>query len=62
MPPEYINKLSQMFKDIKLSDDTNEKFKDQAKLNPNNPRLAGLLVKIILNIILKMFFLIFRKC
>ncbi len=35
MPPEYINKLSQMFKDIKLSDDINEKFKEQAKLNPN---------------------------
>lgn len=41
MPPEYINKLSQMFKDIKLSNDINEKFKTIARSNLNNIALAG---------------------
>lgn len=41
MPPEYINKLSQMFKDIKVSDDINEKFKNIARNNLNNSNLAG---------------------
>ena len=41
MPPEYINKLSQMFKDIKVSDDINEKFKEISKNNLNNI-LAGI--------------------
>jgi cullin-5 len=40
MPPEYINKLSQMFKDIKVSDDINEKFKEIQKNNLNSV-LAG---------------------
>lgn len=41
MPPEYINKLSQMFKDIKVSNDINEKFKNVARNNLNNTTLAG---------------------
>lgn len=41
MPPEYINKLSQMFKDIKVSNDINEKFKCVARNNLNNTTLAG---------------------
>ena len=40
MPPEYINKLSQMFKDIKVSNDINDKFKMSAR-NLNNSSLAG---------------------
>jgi cullin 5 len=40
MPPEYINKLSQMFKDIKVSNDINEKFKNIARNNLNNSTLA----------------------
>lgn len=40
MPPEYINKLSQMFKDIKVSNDINEKFKSVARNNLNNSTLA----------------------
>ena len=40
MPPEYINKLSQMFKDVKVSDDINEKFKEIQK-NNSNTALAG---------------------
>ena len=42
MPPEYINKLSQMFKDIKVSDDINEKFKNVARNTLHNANLAGL--------------------
>jgi hypothetical protein len=41
MPPEYINKLSQMFKDIKVSDGINHKFKNVARYNLNNTTLAG---------------------
>ena len=41
MPPEYINKLSQMFKDIKVSDGINQKFKNVARYNLNNTSLAG---------------------
>lgn len=41
MPPEYINKLSQMFKDIKVSDDINEKFKNVARNTLHNANLAG---------------------
>ena len=41
MPPEYINKLSQMFKDIKVSDGINQKFKNVARYNLNNNNLAG---------------------
>ena len=40
MPPEYINKLSQMFKDIKVSNDINDKFKAMAR-HLNNSTLAG---------------------
>lgn len=40
MPPEYINKLSQMFKDIKVSDGINQKFKSMAKENMNSSTLA----------------------
>ena len=50
MPPEYINKLSQMFKDIKVSNDINEKFKNVARNNLNNTTLAG-----------KTFFIFFYK-
>lgn len=41
MPPEYINKLSQMFKDIKVSEDINDKFKTVARNNLHNANLAG---------------------
>ena len=41
MPPEYINKLSQMFKDIKVSNDINDKFKTMARHNLHNNNLAG---------------------
>ncbi len=41
MPPEYINKLTQMFKDIKVSNDINDKFKNVARNNLNNSSLAG---------------------
>ena len=41
MPPEYINKLSQMFKDIKVSNDINDKFKTVARNNLHNNNLAG---------------------
>ncbi len=40
MPPEYINKLSQMFKDIKVSDGINQKFKSLARTELNNNTLA----------------------
>lgn len=51
MPPEYINKLSQMFKDIKVSDDINEKFKNVARNTLHNANLAGLILnfKIVSN-------------
>ena len=42
MPPEYINKLSQMFKDIKVSDGINQKFKNVARNDLNNSSLAGI--------------------
>ena len=42
MPPEYINKLSQMFKDIKVSEDINEKFKNVARNTLHNANLAGI--------------------
>ena len=41
MPPEFINKLSQMFKDIKVSEDINDKFKSFARNNLHNANLAG---------------------
>lgn len=41
MPPEYINKLSQMFKDIKVSDEINQKFKGVARNTLQNSTLAG---------------------
>ena len=42
MPPEYINKLSQMFKDVKVSSDINDKFKHFARNNLlNNRTLTG---------------------
>jgi len=47
MPPEYINKLSQMFKDIKVSNDINEKFKEVARINLNNNSLADVNIKIL---------------
>jgi hypothetical protein len=50
MPPEYINKLSQMFKDIKVSNDINEKFKNVARNNLNNTTLAGNVFFIKMNI------------
>lgn len=49
MPPEYINKLSQMFKDIKVSNDINDKFKAMAR-NLNNSTLAGKQQRITLSI------------
>ena len=44
MPPEYINKLSQMFKDIKVSDGINQKFKNVARNDLNNSSLAGMII------------------
>jgi hypothetical protein len=41
MLPEYINKLSQMFKDIKVSEDINDQFKNFARNNLHNTTLAG---------------------
>ena len=49
MPPEYINKLSQMFKDIKVSDGINHKFKNVARYNLNNETLADCINIKILN-------------
>lgn len=49
MPPEYINKLSQMFKDIKVSDGINHKFKNVARYNLNNTSLADCINIKILN-------------
>lgn len=49
MPPEYINKLSQMFKDIKVSEDINEKFKQVARNNLHNVNLADIINIKILN-------------
>ena len=31
MPADFINKLSRMFQDIKVSEDLNNQFKDQQK-------------------------------
>lgn len=47
MPPEYINKLMQMFKDIKVSNDINEKFKEIARNNLNNNITADVNIKIL---------------
>jgi len=49
MPPEYINKLSQMFKDIKVSEDINEKFKNVARNTLHNANLADCVNIKILN-------------
>jgi cullin-5 len=49
MPPEYINKLTQMFKDIKVSNDINDKFKGVARNNLNNSSLADCINIKILN-------------
>jgi len=49
MPPEYINKLSQMFKDIKVSDGINQKFKNVARNDLNNSSLADCINIKILN-------------
>lgn len=49
MPPEYINKLSQMFKDIKVSDGINQKFKNIARSDLNNSSLADCINIKILN-------------
>ncbi|RNA29773.1 cullin-5 [Brachionus plicatilis] len=49
MPPEYINKLSQMFKDIKVSEDINDKFKQVARNNLHNINLADIINIKILN-------------
>lgn len=49
MPPEYINKLSQMFKDIKVSDGINQKFKSVARNDLNNTSLADCINIKILN-------------
>ncbi|CAF0713830.1 unnamed protein product [Brachionus calyciflorus] len=49
MPPEYINKLSQMFKDIKVSEDINDKFKQVARINLQNTNLADIINIKILN-------------
>jgi len=49
MPPEYINKLSQMFKDIKVSDGINQKFKALARTELNNNSLADCVNIKILN-------------
>lgn len=49
MPPEYINKLSQMFKDIRVSDGINQKFKGIARTDLQNSTLADCVNIKILN-------------
>ncbi len=49
MPPEYINKLSQMFKDIKVSNDINDKFKQLSRNLVNSTHLADCINIKILN-------------
>lgn len=49
MPPEYINKLYQMFKDIKVSEGINQAFKTQVARNELNSPLADCINIKILN-------------
>lgn len=47
MPADFINKLSRMFQDIKVSEDLNTQFKDQQKLANKNFLAESLSLKIL---------------
>ncbi|CAB4060915.1 CUL5 [Lepeophtheirus salmonis] len=49
MPADYINKLSRMFQDIKVSGDLNSQFKEQLSLQPSKQNLADSVSIKILN-------------
>ena len=50
MPADFINKLSRMFQDIKVSDDLNSQFKDHLSHQPSKQSLADSVSIKILNV------------
>ena len=50
MPADFINKLSRMFQDIKVSDDLNSQFKDYLSHQPSKQSLADSISIKILNV------------
>lgn len=49
MPADFINKLSRMFQDIKVSEDLNSHFKENLSNNPNKHNLSDVISIKILN-------------
>jgi len=47
MPADFINKLSRMFQDIKVSEDLNNQFKDQQKLAKKEVTAEAVSIKIL---------------
>merc|ERR1719422_2263793 len=47
MPADFINKLSRMFQDIKVSEDLNNQFKDQQKLQNKENTADSVSIKIL---------------
>ena len=47
MPADFINKLSRMFQDIKVSEDLNNQFKDQQKLQNKEFTAEAVSIKIL---------------
>ena len=50
MPADFINKLSRMFQDIKVSDDLNAQFKEHLSYHPTKQTLADSVSIKILNV------------